>query len=256
VARRCNRGDDLTSVTHVNAATFGTLFKAGSMGNRQSFVSQTHYGCLQFWHAMAPEPYVGGKYKVWSNAALSGLIKNSCKRIWQVAANKMIAGKKDLAEFHLGRVLHTIGDSFAKGHTVRQDGACGKIVIFQEYNAQKGNEAHGGGDKPLTNKPQFACTVAKIKAILQAWAACAKGKSLTACAYPSSIIDPTFDIASDVANLDAGGSLDFYAGPDAKTKGTKKTIPSGGKNFVVYFPKVIGARIAGDSDVAHACPNF
>jgi hypothetical protein len=250
-------GDDMASPTHVNAVTFGTLFKAGSLGARNSFIAQTHYGCLQFWHAMAPEPYVGGKYKVWSNSALSTLIKNGAQRIWGVAVAKLAAGNKDMSEFHLGRILHTIGDSFAIGHTARV-GPCGKIVVFQEYNAQKGNEKHAEGDKPLKNKPQFACTVAKIKAVLQYWAACVRAKGRgAACAYPAGIINPTFDIEPSVANLDAGGSLEYFAGPDAKSKGTKKIIKAGGQSYTVYFPATKGLqRVAGTSAVAQACPRF
>jgi len=243
-------GDDLAGPTHANAGEFGVLFKAGSAGARNSFISQTHYGCLQFWHAMAPEPYVGGKYKVWKNSVMSQLIKNSAARIWNVAVAKLKAGNKNMAEFHLGRILHTIGDSYAKGHTARK-GACGPVLVFQEYNAQKGNEAHGGGDKPASNQAQFACTVSRIKQVLQHWAACVRDKSK--CTYPS-FLDSTWDVDPSVAGLDAGGSLEFYAGPEAKSKGTKTTVPGAG---TVYFPAKKGlAVVYGTAAVAAACPPF
>jgi hypothetical protein len=250
-------GDDLTSPTHVNVATFGTLFKAGELGARNSFVAHTHYGCLQFWHAMAPEPYVGGKYKVWTNAVLSQLIKNSVRRIWTVAVGKLRQRKKDLAEFHLGRILHTIGDSYAPGHTFR-DGACGKIIVFQEYNAQKGNKAHGNSDKPKAHTAPFACAVSRITEVLKKWSACAKASGTgSACDYPAGVIDPTFDPHPTVASGDAGGSIEKYAGEEAKTKGIKKAVTVGATTVQVYFPATKGLqRVAGTADVGVVCPRF
>jgi len=247
-------GDDLTKPDHVTAGTFGAFFKAGAAGARNTFVAQTHYGCLQFWHAMAPEPYVGGKYKVWSNTAMSGLVKASTLRIWKVAVAKLKAGNKNLAEFHLGRILHTIGDSFAPGHAVRGPTACGKVLVWQEYNAQKGNEAHAGSDKPKRHPDTFACTVNRIRDVLRAWAACVGDHNK--CSYPA-IIDTTFDIDPAVANEDAGGSVEAYAGPNAKAKGKKKVITASGKTLTIYFPPQNGlTRVAGTSDVGQACPPF
>jgi hypothetical protein len=248
-------GDDLTTPDHVTAGTFGTFFKAGSLGARNTFVSQTHYGCLQFWHAMAPEPFVGGKYKVWTNAALSELIKNGAKRIWAVAVDHLKRGNKNMAEFHLGRILHTIGDSYAKGHTTRGPSSCGKIFIFQEYNAQKGNEAHGSGDKPATNQDTFACAVQRIREVLSAWAGCVRNPT-SGCGYPA-IISSTFDVDPSIANNDAGGSLEQYAGPTAKSTGSKKQVTIAGKTLNIYFPpQGTLQRVAGDSSVANACPRF
>jgi hypothetical protein len=247
-------GDDLTKPDHVTVGTFGSFFKAGSLGARNTFVSQTHYGCLQFWHAMAPEPYVGGQYKVWTNAVLSQLIKNGARRIWNVAVGHLKNNNKQMAEFHLGRILHTIGDSYAKGHTTRGPSSCGKIFIFQEYNAQKGNEAHGSGDKPATNADTFSCTVQRIKEVLGHWAGCVRTPAT--CTYPT-IIDSTFDVDPSVAGNDAGGSLEFYAGPEAKSKGTKTTVTIAGQAKTVYFPATNGlTRVAGTADVAAACPAF
>jgi hypothetical protein len=245
-------GDDYTTPTHATAGMFGVQYTRGERGARDSFIAQTHFGCLQYWHAMAPEPYVGGRYKVWSNANLSQLIKNAMQRIWNVVVRFVRARNFNMAEFHLGRILHTIGDSYAKGHTARGPSACGPILVFQEYNAQKGNNLHAAGDKPRTNQAQFQCTVQRVKEVLQAYAGCRRNQA-TGCTYPT-IIDSTFNVAPAVASLDAGGALDAYAGPEVKRTGRRVTVP--GVAGPVWFPAVRGARVAGTTDVASSCPNF
>jgi hypothetical protein len=242
-------GDDLTSPTHANVATFTTLFLAGGQGNRQSMISQTHFGCLQYWHAMAPEPFVNGKFRVWSNKDLSTLIKAGAKRIWNVAKG-YAKSNKPMGEFHLGRVLHTIGDSFATGHTVRSPG-CGKIQVFQEYNAQAGNHAHDDGDKPDKNTALFACAVNRVRQVMTYWAACTRGEN--DCSYPASIIDPTYEVEPDVANQDAGGSIAKFAGKSATVK---KTFKVNGQNLDVFFPVQKGVREAGTTDPAQVCAHF
>jgi len=260
-------GDDLTAPDHVNVATFGTFFLAGEAtgdtSGRHTFVSQTHFGCLQFWHAMAPEPYIDGThYKQWTNGDLSSLIKNAMQRIWGVMVAH-VAHNRPLAEFHLGRILHTIGDSFAKGHTVRgETPACGPIFVFQEYNAQKGNKAHDGQDKPDNNRPGFTCTVNHIHMVMQHYAACVAAAGVgVPCAYPPAL-DAIFNIDNSVALKIAGGAIAAFAADSVKASPDKDsvTVPdSRGLNMVwdVYYPPR-GTRtiVHGTAVVAQACPNF
>jgi len=237
-------GDDLTTPTHANAAEFGSLFKLAAAGARNSFISQTHFGCLSFWHAMVPEPdFAKGKCMVWKNGIFAKLIVNGAERVWKAATANLAAGKKDMAEFHLGRLAHTIGDSFAAGHAER-DGNCGEIKVFQEYGAQAGNHAHDDGDKPDKNKEKFECAIKNIKTLFEKWVDCVASKK---CGFPRGLFESVMKVKAGFENDDAGGAT-------ARFKGSKATKEVKG---VFFKPLPAGCtRIEGTASPADACAHF
>lgn len=61
---------------------------------------------------------------------------------------------RTVANKYIGRIFHTIGDSFAAGHAYRTSSfipatnvsVCGDIEVFQEYSAQEGSKRHAHVD--------------------------------------------------------------------------------------------------------------
>lgn len=109
--------------------TYRNLEKSGTITN------DSHHGKYQIWHSMAPDDGTG---RVYSNGEVKDLIINQAVEWYEQAQS---SGNN----FHLGKVLHMVQDSYSRSHVVRDEN--GKIKNFQSYNEQDGH-AHSLEDKP------------------------------------------------------------------------------------------------------------
>ncbi|MFA7350500.1 MAG: hypothetical protein WC009_07035 [Methylotenera sp.] len=108
---------------------FGTINKSDTIANK------SHHGEFQIWHSMAPNDGTG---RVYSNGEVKNLIIDQAVKWYDQAQT---TGNN----FHLGKVLHMVQDSYSRSHVVRDEN--GKIKNFQSYNEQDAHE-HGTADKP------------------------------------------------------------------------------------------------------------
>ncbi len=67
-----------------------------------------------------------GNTIVWTNGDVRDIITNLLEGMWNAAVAAKNAGNKKLAEFHIGRMSHTFGDSFAPGTFI-------KMCVFLFY---------------------------------------------------------------------------------------------------------------------------
>jgi hypothetical protein len=100
-----------------------------------TITNKSHHGEFQIWHSMAPDDGTG---KVYSNREVKDKIINQALEWYEQAQN---SGNN----FHLGKVLHMVQDSYSHSHVVRDEND--KVKSFQSYNEQDGRE-HGTADKP------------------------------------------------------------------------------------------------------------
>jgi len=251
-------------------------FKADFKADKRVVLSQSHYGCLQHWHSMAPTVFPGtdgqtaSTQVVFSNAEVKHLIKAQLVAWWTAA----VAAKTDStqAAYNIGRILHTIGDSFPAGHTVRDSTnvapaalptnfqvggtvptTCGRIAYFQGYGAQHGKDTHADHDHDnLQNRDAelFLCAKYYVEAFLKMWDYCAAATTVTTvtgnCAFPDALFDTCYSLSHP--DFIAGGALDGYQGKDAGTHHTKTTVGP----WEVWIPKST-ARRAGSSQTS-ICP--
>lgn len=97
---------------------------------RDSLTFRSHFGDLQWWHAMFAGEINGQQ---WRNKIVGRAIRNAR----DAAATRRPERKGKL----LGQVLHTIQDSYARGH-VQRDVNLFYILRVQDYNAQKNKKLH------------------------------------------------------------------------------------------------------------------
>ena len=122
---------DENSVETCYFKTWRNLDKKGTLANR------SHYGDLQYWHSMAP----AGKH---TNGEVLELIVKQLRAWFKKAID-------DGQIFHIGKVLHTVQDSYSRSHVIRKPGKgellqTRLIVRFQAYDAQDAHK-HGEADK-------------------------------------------------------------------------------------------------------------
>lgn len=111
--------------------TWRTLHDEGTLANR------SHYGDLQYWHSMAP----AGKH---TNGEVVDLIVKQLRKWFQAALDQDEI-------FHVGKMLHTVQDSYSRSHVIRKESKSEelhtkKVVKFQAYDAQDAHK-HGEADK-------------------------------------------------------------------------------------------------------------
>jgi len=157
-------------------------FKTDFDAKGATVVFNSHYGCLQHIHAMAPvlNSRNGLTENVhFTNAEVLLLIEKQMEFWWDKAVEAAYAATPDPSTYshYIGHILHTFGDSYAPGHTVRGylrswggqmknsdviparfpgtfEGAdltvmsehCGYIITFQGYGPQHDNEEHSETD--------------------------------------------------------------------------------------------------------------
>jgi len=169
---------------YLDVLHFGADFKGH---DTKTLVWNSHYGCLQMWHSMAPafEPQnVPDKGQVtnvlFTQADVRRLIRTHLKYMWQRFVDEK--QNKNARSFWIGKMLHLVGDSYAGGHAVRgwmqewhegrshvdpfrnldnfdgqslrtlsTSGFCGWLLYFQGYGAQHGNDEHAAMDHDPTD---------------------------------------------------------------------------------------------------------
>ena len=107
----------------------------GDLHTPGTITHDSHYGKYQIWHSMTPDDGAG---RVYTNGEVKALIINQAVEWYEQA-------QRTGNNFHLGKVLHMVQDSYSNSHVVRDEN--GNVKNFQSYNEQDGH-AHGLEDKP------------------------------------------------------------------------------------------------------------
>jgi len=219
---------------HLDIDTFLRIFKLTHTPD--DLVFATHYGCLQFWHSMSPVQRQQSTLKadtrlVFTNRDVKGLILAQMQQWWSRGVTLANKGNKNGATWYWGHILHSIQDSFARGHAFRTTTSsdCGKVVMFQGYDCQN-SDVHGKADyspnsgsrdknDAMLNK-RWNCAIDYTKYVLTAMKACITTKS---CAWAPirSWLDKTVYSLSNPNNL-AGGTHPDFAAKDVVAKGFKQ----------------------------------
>lgn len=133
--------------------TWRTYKKKGTLANR------SHYGDLQFWHAMAPNN------KMTNGDVVEKIIKQH--KAWYERA----VAKNN--PFHVGKILHTVQDSYSTSHVKREKfrnpvkdnlnpyWLLGRVIQFQDYGDQaEKKHSHADERVPLVITLQTGVTEA------------------------------------------------------------------------------------------------
>jgi hypothetical protein len=274
------RFNDLPSVNEkvLGAVAFLKDFLAGEKpdtANHNDAVFNTHFGCLQHWHSMAPsvEPESKGKKPrdqiVFSNAEVKYLIIRQAQDWWRQA----VAAKnnKKMASKNIGRLLHMMMDSWPQGHVLRGTesikptlpsditagapiipNTCGKVYYFQGYPAQAGCAKHGDVDhEPKSggrNKDLWDCAKYYSFVIARSFHLCATGNKY--CAFPTAIFDAIYNLGYPAVL--AGGATDTFQGPKASEDFVKSTSAIPGQ--AVWIPKSTKRRQSASAQ--YLCGNI
>jgi len=220
-------------------------------------VWNVHYGCLQHVHSMAPIQRAQGKDSpgtriVFTNSDVQGFIVAQLEYWWN-AAVRWKANKRNYS-WYLGHILHAVQDSYPRGHTVRSSTptSCGKIVLFQGYDAQHGNDAHKSGDfTPSSSKKEsdptlakrYQCAIDTSTHVLQTFAACLRDVSKCGFAPVKAwLLTDIYALEAGAATRTAGGSRADFAksGISAPNSGfvAEPNVSIGGTAHVtLYNPK-------------------
>ena len=114
-------------------ATWRNVEKEGTMAFR------SHHGDLQYYHSMCP---TGSP----TNGAVVELIIARLKWLYERAINNSIWPTfQGNGLFHLGKMVHTVQDSYTRSHCWRDD-TTKRVVSFQDYNLQDPKK-HSEADK-------------------------------------------------------------------------------------------------------------
>ncbi len=241
-------------VTDMDVDTWTRLFF--TTGGINDLVFNVHYGCLQHWHSMAPIQRAEAKNPaatriVFTNDQVRAYTIAQIKRWWNTAVNNR--GDQALSSWYIGHILHTVQDSYPRGHTVRLPVGCGDIVSFQGYDAQHGNSKHKTGDYSPSNKAKegdatlqsrYNCAVVASAAVLKLFATCVGGRGCE-----DSVLDSTLDgvyrLAPGAGGKLAGGSAEEFAKTGIATDANyvKETV----NGIVLYNPK--SNKIAGNNNI-------
>lgn len=137
---------------HAAYAAFLRMEAAHAMGiaDENSPPFKSHYGRNQIWHAMSPGSHL-------TNGQIVSAILRQHETWWAWALADcrttrgvpLPIGILPQGLFHVGKVLHTVQDSFSGSHTIRDGNR--HIVSFQDYTAQDA-AAHGEHDKDRATK--------------------------------------------------------------------------------------------------------
>jgi len=194
---------------HMDIDTWTRVFKFTHVPT--DLIFSVHYGCLQHFHSMAPIQQAQtaqspGSRIVFTNADVLEFILGQLEYWWNLAKEKKT--DKVYVSWNVGKMCHTIQDSYARGHAVRDStsSSCGNIITFQGYDAQQGNEAHFNGDyTPASRKKEadgtlakrYKCAVDYSAYVIKQMAACIKGGD---CNFQSAVAPK---LRAEVYNMDA-----------------------------------------------------
>jgi hypothetical protein len=135
-----------------------TLARKKSTFDRDT-IYESHYGKYQYWHSMCPKlPQVP------TNREVVKLIMDQAEEWYSEAIKNKKENKTKESLFALGKLCHTVQDSFVLAHCWRRyvgdeefieeeqitSEENGKIWTFQDYKAQNG-DFHAFSDAPLLN---------------------------------------------------------------------------------------------------------
>jgi len=149
-----------------------------------SAVGRSHHGCKQSWHSMCP---IAEKEDLsFTNDDVRAIVIQDMEMWWRRAVElqrqSLYIPQGDVAQstmgcaiFNIGRILHAVQDSFAKGHVVRADTTpgsnCGNILLFQGYGLQD-HDKHGNGDNAAKNPAAYGCALMATREVLRQWYLC------------------------------------------------------------------------------------
>eukprot|EP01006_Ploeotia_vitrea_P033576 TRINITY_DN65584_c0_g5_i1.p1 TRINITY_DN65584_c0_g5~~TRINITY_DN65584_c0_g5_i1.p1 ORF type:complete len:552 (+),score=246.55 TRINITY_DN65584_c0_g5_i1:30-1658(+) len=191
---------ELTATQPLDPVTFVKEFM---LRKEHSVVTQSHYGCLQTWHSMAPK-VMSDKKQAFSNDQVKVLIRKQLAKWWNEAitihrglAPGISHERRHLSSFKIGNIIHTIQDSFSPAHTLRGGEVlfndhvpraiqhhgfpvklgCGKVYAFYGYDMQASSR-HGDVDHtPVAGTREHIlhmCSIFYTHQVLRRWEACAK----------------------------------------------------------------------------------
>jgi hypothetical protein len=238
-----------TANNYLDGAAFAADFKLPS--HRRQLVYNSHYGCLQHWHAQGSVmvgptlelPNGAGRY-VFTNTELKGFMMSQAALWW----TKACTSSKATRTFNLGRLLHIVHDSFPRGHTLRDETnsypynnggdpfdpegkgktmatGCGKIWYFQGYDAQDGNHQHAAADKmpttAHTDYKRLQCAKYYSWKLMSLLAKCGNSGTGSACAWSQAarILDEVWQLASWAAGRKTAGAVAAFAASGLGSKG-------------------------------------
>ena len=147
-----NKDQQIYNSPRAAYAAFLRMETAHRMGraNKNDPAFKSHYGQNQFWHAMSPGSHL-------TNGQIVDKILRQHQIWWDWALADRFAtvgiplplGILPQGLFHVGKILHTVQDSFSESHTIRN--SAGEIESFQDYTKQDA-EKHGEADKDRSSK--------------------------------------------------------------------------------------------------------
>jgi len=208
---------------HMDIDTWSRIFFI--TGGIDDHIFNVHYGCLQHFHSMAPIQRLEAKSSaatrvVFTNTDVLGFTLGQIKMWWNLAVSHKT--DKSAYSWYLGHILHTVQDSYPRGHVVRASTTtdCGPVVTFQGYDAQHGNDGHKGGDfTPASSKHEsdptlskrYQCAIDASTHILQAFVACKNGGACTFDALSAWLKSSIYNLAAGAATRTAGGTRAEFA---------------------------------------------
>jgi hypothetical protein len=196
----------------------------------------------------------GGRI-VFTNEDVRGFILGQMK-LWWDSAKQRVSDKKRYS-WYLGHILHTLQDSYPRGHVVRDSTTttCGKVVLFQGSDAQRGNGAHKTADftpssaskeSDASLNKRFNCALDFSTKMLSVFAACVRANGAgetcdfdkTAKTWLLAEVYPFMDDQSRTRV--AGGSRSDFAKADIAETGSGFRAESltigGGRSVTLYNP--------------------
>jgi len=264
--------DAMINDGHLDGDTFLRMFQ---FHQEDELVHASHYGCLQYWHSMAPIQRLQSALTaadntrwVFTNAEVKSFIIEQAAEWWDLAKSHLAAKVK--ASWYIGHILHMIQDSYPKGHVVRDATAdvCGDILLFQGYDAQHGNEAHkladfippskgiDAHDVSLTRR--VTCATDASKFVLQAFAACmgSAGAGSNECKFDNvrtHLDTVVYKLAGGAGVRKAGGASEPYISQAAKAHFYEETVNvlPAGSTLKLYNPK--SGHLWSASHGVHLC---
>jgi len=198
-----DQNDDISD-GYLDVDTFLRIFFITK--TKRDLLYASHFGCLQHIHSMCPIMFEDSGKKpmeqaIFTNAEVRKLIFDQLRYWWK----ELVANYKDKERLSwtTGKILHAIQDAYPRGHAARSDTAssCGKVILFQGYTAQEGNDLHKLSDYSPFKLPEsekgnkaslqsrYNCAINDSASLLRFVAACvmAKGKG-AACDFDATVV--------------------------------------------------------------------
>jgi hypothetical protein len=127
--------DDPNSGRTLGALRFGREYE---FGNKDSLVQRSHFGDLSIWHSMTPSSNL-------TNTEVLDKIIDQQREWWNSAIAARTTDRPELGFFHVGKIVHSVTDSFPSGHTLRDSD--GNVVSFRYYDDVNRAQGHSAQDQ-------------------------------------------------------------------------------------------------------------